>query len=150
MFQTVAMLVCFNLIQYNIYEVINVIKLKEYRQLRGLTQTQLSQITSISRGAIANYEVGNREPDASLLLILADALSVSVDELLGRPAPVAVVLPRSSDDVIGNLYSDLNTDGQAMLIDYARMLANRPQFRQEAHGISAKTHTPTSDTATKQ
>ena len=48
------------------------------------TQQQLSRETHLTQAAISHYMSGSRVPRADTLLILADALNISVDELL-RP-----------------------------------------------------------------
>jgi len=50
----------------------------------GLSQYKLAGITGFSRGLIANYEQGRREPDYNTLLTLANLYHVSIDYLLGR------------------------------------------------------------------
>lgn len=59
-------------------------RLKEIRKSKGLTQVSLSQISGISRRAIAHYETQVIKPPIDKINILADALSTSVDELLGK------------------------------------------------------------------
>jgi transcriptional regulator with XRE-family HTH domain len=46
---------------------------------------QFAQALDISQQMVASYEVGRRTP-VSMLQLLAQALSVSIDELLGEPA----------------------------------------------------------------
>lgn len=58
--------------------------LTKLRKQAKLTQYQLADELGFSRGQIANYEQGKREPDYEVLGILADFFDVSIDELLGR------------------------------------------------------------------
>lgn len=60
------------------------IRLKELRKSRGLTTAQLGEILGCSNPTITHYERGDRKPDPSTLLRLADYFNVSVDYLLGR------------------------------------------------------------------
>lgn len=53
-----------------------------YRNLRGLTQTKLSEHSGVNRVQIANIESGKRTGSLGTLKKLADALSVSVDDLV--------------------------------------------------------------------
>lgn len=48
------------------------------------SQLQLSRDTQLSQAAISRYMKGTREPRANTLLLIADALNISVDTLL-RP-----------------------------------------------------------------
>ena len=59
-------------------------KLREIRETRGLTQTQMSKIMRVSRVSYCNYENGINEPSLESLILVADYFHVSVDYLLGR------------------------------------------------------------------
>ncbi len=52
------------------------------RKELGLTQQQLAEKLNISDKVVSKWETGRSLPDTSLLLQLADALSLSVDDLL--------------------------------------------------------------------
>ena len=58
--------------------------IQELRKSRNLNQDQLAELASLNRVTIAKYESGKVEPGAQALARLADALDVSVDEILGR------------------------------------------------------------------
>ena len=72
---------------------------KALREQRGLTQLQLAERLSVSDKAISKWETGRGYPDITLLEPLADALSVSVAELLSgspiRNANISAHMPRS-------------------------------------------------------
>jgi len=57
-------------------------KLRELRLKRGLSQTKLAQEVGVSQTFISALEMGLKQPSLKTLLALADALSVSPDELL--------------------------------------------------------------------
>ena len=59
-------------------------RLAQLRRFRGLTQTQLGQKLDYSQRMIAHYERETADPAAHLLVLFAQALDVTVDELLGR------------------------------------------------------------------
>ena len=54
------------------------------RKENGLTQEQLANGLGISYQAVSKWETGNACPDISMLPLLADMFSVSVDQLIGR------------------------------------------------------------------
>ena len=54
----------------------------ELRKKQGLTQQQLADKLDLSNKTISKWESGNGSPDISNLLVLAEALEISVDELL--------------------------------------------------------------------
>ena len=59
--------------------------LKKFREERLMTQEVLAKKTGFSAEAISHYETGKREnPTLKKLLILANALNVTLDELAGR------------------------------------------------------------------
>ena len=60
--------------------------LRDWREKRGLSQEELSERLSVSRQAIAKWESGQSMPDVEHLLALSQALRVSVDRLLVKPA----------------------------------------------------------------
>lgn len=58
------------------------LKLKEFRIRKGLSQSQLARIVDVHPAAIGNYEQGTREPSISTLTKIAVALGVTVDDLI--------------------------------------------------------------------
>lgn len=60
-------------------------QLKAARAMRGMTQRQLAEETGIMQRMLSHYETGQwvtLRPDH--LVAMADALDVSIDQLLGR------------------------------------------------------------------
>ena len=62
-------------------------KIKEYRVKRGMTQAQLAEQLSVTPQAVSKWEKGTGYPDLSALCPLADALSITTDELLEHKNP---------------------------------------------------------------
>jgi transcriptional regulator with XRE-family HTH domain len=61
-------------------------RLRTLRQDRGATLAQLSRATGISVSTLSRLESGQRRPTLELLLPLARAHQVQLDELVGAPA----------------------------------------------------------------
>ena len=59
-------------------------RIRTLRKERGYNQDQLAELASLNRVTISKYESGRVEPGAQALSRLADALDVTIDELLGR------------------------------------------------------------------
>lgn len=59
-------------------------KMREIRRSKKLTMKELGNLVGVSESTISLYETGKHEPDIITMERIADALSVSVDELLGR------------------------------------------------------------------
>jgi len=62
-------------------------RLRELRQRREITLAQLSESTGISVSTLSRLESGQRKPTLELLLPLARAHGVPLDELVGAPPP---------------------------------------------------------------
>jgi transcriptional regulator with XRE-family HTH domain len=60
-------------------------RLRELRRRRGTTLTDLSTATGISVSTLSRLESGQRRPTLELLLPLARAHGVQIDELVGAP-----------------------------------------------------------------
>jgi transcriptional regulator with XRE-family HTH domain len=61
-------------------------RLRALRQQRGSTLAQLSEATGISVSTLSRLESGQRRPTLELLLLLARAHQVQLDELVDAPA----------------------------------------------------------------
>ncbi|MCZ7374730.1 helix-turn-helix domain-containing protein [Micromonospora sp. WMMC250] len=60
-------------------------RLRALRTRRGITLTQLADLTGISVSTLSRLESGNRRPTLELLLPLARAYQVALDELVDAP-----------------------------------------------------------------
>jgi len=60
-------------------------RLKRIRAQRGVTLTELSERTGISKSTLSRLENGQRRPSLELLLPLAQAYRVPLDDLVGAP-----------------------------------------------------------------
>lgn len=59
-------------------------RLKEIRKSKKLSQQQMADYLCIQRNSYTRYENGNRMPDHDTLLKIANYLDVSLDYLFGR------------------------------------------------------------------
>ncbi|WP_051568492.1 helix-turn-helix domain-containing protein [Crocinitomix catalasitica] len=57
------------------------LKIKEYRKLRGFTQQELSELSGIKKRTLINYENGDSDIPFSKLQKIANILEVSIQEL---------------------------------------------------------------------
>ncbi|MFF7590428.1 helix-turn-helix domain-containing protein [Kitasatospora purpeofusca] len=69
-------------------------RLRTAREQRGATLTGVSRTTGISLSTLSRIETGRRKPTLEVLLRLAKAYDISLDELAGT-VPVAAAGPRS-------------------------------------------------------
>ena len=66
------------------YREIFPIKLKNERDLLGITQEEMAKRLNISRSSYSLYESGKRQPDIDKLGQIADICNRPVDWLIGR------------------------------------------------------------------
>src|SRR6185295_5660920 len=60
-------------------------RLRHARQERGATLTEVAEQTGISKSTLSRLENGQRRPSLELLLPLAQAYRVPLDDLVGAP-----------------------------------------------------------------
>lgn len=60
--------------------------LKQYRKQTGLTQDEFSERYNLSYKQVQMYEQGRSKPKPSTLSRIAQAMGISVEELLAGPA----------------------------------------------------------------
>lgn len=58
--------------------------IRSFRQAREMTQEELGQKLGISKAMVSSYETGKRNPKISTLNRIAEALQVSLDELISN------------------------------------------------------------------
>jgi transcriptional regulator with XRE-family HTH domain len=86
------------LIKYGILWSVKMLKLKELRISKKVSQDEVATYLGITQQAYANYERGARNPDPETLSKLADYFSVTTDYILGRAStPSGDAFALSSD-----------------------------------------------------
>lgn len=58
------------------------IRIRKYRELRGLSQKDLADLIGVSNSRVSNWEQGINRPNADIISDLCKALDVSPSELL--------------------------------------------------------------------
>ena len=61
-----------------------VMRLKELRKQKNMTQIKLAMDLNLSQNSISRYELGEREAGYATLIAFADYFNVSIDYLLER------------------------------------------------------------------
>lgn len=86
-------------------------RLASLRKQKGLTQYELADALGFSRGQIANYEQGSREPDFETLQKIARFFQVSTDYLLGlTDAPTPYYLEQHHEVHVAGEIISLTTE----------------------------------------
>src|SRR3954471_12669873 len=60
-------------------------RLRRVREQRGVTLTEVAHMTGISKSTLSRLQNGQRRPSLELLLPLAQAYRVPIDDLVGAP-----------------------------------------------------------------
>lgn len=70
--------------------------IRQLREGRGLSQAQLARMSGIPRPTWANLESGGANPTLAVVLKVASALQVSIEELIGPPRAGARLYPQGA------------------------------------------------------
>ena len=103
-------------------------RLRQARELRGLSQAALAEAADLQPSAISHFETGGRSPSFDNLKRIADALKVTTDFLVGRSDE-----PSLSAAATGTLFrhaGKLSSSDLEMLVKMAEALANRNKHGQ--------------------
>lgn len=121
-------------------------KLRELRESRGYTQTDIARRLGITQQAYAYYEIGRRLPNIQLLCELADLYGVSLDYLFGRddkphpymplqpvelPAVPSGALTEKEKDLLDS-FRKLNEEGQNAAYSMIRGLVDSGAYIKSA------------------
>lgn len=80
--------------------------LKTLRKGKGFSQEQLATRLNVVRQTISKWENGISVPDAELLIQLAEALDVTVSDLLGRE--IEITEGQNEKDILASELAKLN------------------------------------------
>ena len=59
------------------------IRIRDFRESKGLTQKELAEIVGVQDAVISNWETGRNRPNVDVSKKLCTALNTSADELIG-------------------------------------------------------------------
>lgn len=94
------------------------LRLKELRIEKGISQQKLADALSISQPSINKYENHNIEPEIALLIMIADFFDTTIDYLVGRTDNRERIVRVTQEDLDGT---------ESRLIDDYRRLDSRKQ-----------------------
>lgn len=58
------------------------VRLRELREQRGISQSELARLCGVTRSTICRIEDGSRKPSCVLMVKLAQAIGCKIDDLL--------------------------------------------------------------------
>ncbi|MCY9350692.1 helix-turn-helix transcriptional regulator [Bacillus licheniformis] len=108
-------------------------KIATLRKEMGLSQYELADRLGFSRGKLANYEQGTREPDYETLKKIADFFEVTTDYLLDRSKNPSIVKDKETsyniDDpdlqIAFKEASDFSEEAKQQAIDFIKFLKEK-------------------------
>lgn len=109
------------------------IRLKELRTEKNLSQRDIAEYLGITQQAYANYERNAREPDFGTISKIADLFDVSVDYLLGRTDDINQKSGEENitfDDFTYAMYNEskeLTDEDKQALLGMARLLKKKKE-----------------------
>lgn len=90
-------------------------KIRYYRNLRGLSQEMLGELSGIHYATIKKYELGIRNPKPEQLLKIANALGISINVFLdldiSTVSDVLSLLFKMDEEIDMSFSADKNEDG---------------------------------------
>lgn len=122
-------------------------KLKATREKQQLSQRQVGEKMGVTQQTVAQYEKAIEQPKMSTVRKLADALGVTISELVidwssfspgevwddmeSNEVDYAAIDPRqaSNDNRIVNHFHNLNYAGQEKAIEQVELLTKIPEYR---------------------
>ncbi|MET0235228.1 MAG: XRE family transcriptional regulator [Kibdelosporangium sp.] len=113
-------------------------RLKRVRTERGVTLAELAEVTGISKSTLSRLESGHRKPSLELLLPIAQAHQVPLDELVGAPEvgdPRVRIAPRKMKQRDGRIVTILPLTRQPGGLQAFKMIipAGRGEPQQVTH-----------------
>lgn len=97
--------------------------LRAYREMSGLSQTDLAKYADTTRNALANYETGRSEPSFDVLCKLAHVLGVSITDLLNAhevPDYVRRVQVTDQESFLLDVFRNADPTYQGVALDILR------------------------------
>lgn len=83
---------------------------------RSISRKEFSEMTGLTEAAISRYVTGQREPKSVTLSIIANALGVSMDQLLGTPGDNPQEL-EGAVDLVARSANQITPEQKRRLID---------------------------------
>ena len=122
--------------------------IRKYRIEKGMTQKKLGELCGIADSNIRKYETGKQTPKINTLQRIADALEVSIYNLMEfdedysvsdkkrmikylRQLESGINTIEMSDFIMTGLMYQLNDKGQEKAIEQVELLTKIPEYRKE-------------------
>ncbi|HEM3702213.1 TPA: LexA family transcriptional regulator [Streptococcus suis] len=100
-------------------------KIKDFRKLAGMTQTDLAQRLETTKQTISRYEKGDRKPGQDTLFELTDIFKVSIDDFFPPTTPTTA--PNSLIEQISDKVVQLTEKGKKDVLRFTSELLEREE-----------------------
>ncbi|WP_029185795.1 helix-turn-helix domain-containing protein [Streptococcus suis] len=100
-------------------------KIKDFRKLAGMTQTDLAQRLETTKQTISRYEKGDRKPGQDTLFELTDIFKVSIDDFFPPTTPTTA--PNSLIEQISDKVVQLTEPNQKNVLRYSSELLDEQE-----------------------
>jgi transcriptional regulator with XRE-family HTH domain len=97
-------------------------RLKTARELRELSQSALAERAGLPSTSISHFESGTRKPSFDNLRLLADALQVTADYLLGR---IAEPTGTGTGDALARHAANLTAENRDFVEQMVKVLSDQ-------------------------
>ena len=102
------------------------LKIRELRKEKGITQEQLADIIKVKKYTIGDWERNRTEPNINTLIAMADYFEVSTDYLLGRSDETGIVRSNANlapdEAELLDLYRQMSFQDKNQLKGFAKAL----------------------------
>lgn len=107
------------------------VRLKEAMTLRGISQTELCQLTNIPKSAVSQYLSGNFKPKQTRTYILSEVLRVSPAWLMGYDVPRRAVDKNTTNDdsEVIVLFNELDPEDKAEIRGEIKQMLKADKYK---------------------
>lgn len=98
------------------------IKISEYRKLKGISQKDFAEKLGVSAGNLCEWEKGRIEPSINALIKMSELLDVSVDELIGKENFTAHNRQNDKRERMMYYFDLLDSDNQTHLLEIMKTM----------------------------
>lgn len=99
-------------------------RLKELRAEKKITQEALAKDINVSKGAVAMWETGKREPDMDMLKTIAAYFGTTVDDLIGAKSEKPHESERLPEElvILNRNAKKMSPENRKKLLEMARIM----------------------------
>ncbi|MDW8750199.1 XRE family transcriptional regulator [Streptococcus suis] len=113
-------------------------KIKDFRKLAGMTQTDLAQRLETTKQTISRYEKGDRKPGQDTLFELTDIFKVSIDDFF--PPTIPTTAPNSLVEQISDKVVQLTEPNQKNVLRYSSELLDKQNTVTDSKNTVSEPH----------